>query len=69
MKVLGTGHRGISWHDVEIRRRPDGAPLVVLHNAAAAKAALHALEIEISLCHEDDFGVALAFGRAVSRGC
>ena len=68
MKVLGTGHRGIGWHDVEIHRRADGAPLVVLHGAAVAKAAAHAVEIEISLCHEGDLGIALAYGKAVADG-
>ncbi len=35
VKALGTGWRGVSYTDVEIRRHPSGMPYVVLYNNAA----------------------------------
>lgn len=36
VKALGTGWQGISYTDVEIGRRSNGEPFVILHNKAAA---------------------------------
>jgi holo-[acyl-carrier protein] synthase len=40
MKALGTGWaRGIGFHQIEVVRAPSGAPGLVFHGAAAARAA------------------------------
>ena len=39
VKALGTGWRGVSYTDVEIRRNDSGVPSVTLHDRAAAVAA------------------------------
>jgi holo-[acyl-carrier protein] synthase len=63
LKVLGTGIRGIALRDIEIRSDPDGRPHVSLHGRGAARAQELGLGgIAVSLCHEDDFGLAVAAG-------
>jgi len=64
LKVLGTGIRGVSLRDVEIVSAPEGKPTVRLHGPAADRAEeLRLIGIEISLCHEKDFALAVAAGR------
>jgi holo-[acyl-carrier protein] synthase len=63
LKALGTGIRGIGLADVEILSEPTGRPTVVLHGPARERAAEIALErIELSLCHEGEFALAVAAG-------
>jgi holo-[acyl-carrier protein] synthase len=63
LKVLGTGIRGAGLHDVEIVSTPCGRPEVVLHGPAETEAdQLGVTRIEISLCHEHDFALAVAVG-------
>lgn len=63
LKVLGTGIRGVGLHDVEIVSTPCGRPEVVLHGPAETVAEqLGLTRIEISLCHEHDFALAVAVG-------
>jgi len=62
-KVLGLGVRGIGWRDIEIERLPTGQPAVVLHGRAAARAnQLGMTRIALSISHEDEFAVAIAYG-------
>jgi holo-[acyl-carrier protein] synthase len=62
-KVLGLGVRGIGWRDIEIERLPTGQPAVRLHGRAAARADQLGMErIALSISHEADYAVAIAFG-------
>jgi holo-[acyl-carrier protein] synthase len=62
-KVLGLGVRGIGWRDIEVERLPTGQPAVRLHGRAAARAEQLGMDrIALSISHESDYAVAIAFG-------
>ena len=62
-KVLGLGVRGIGWRDIEIERLPTGQPAVRLHGRAAQRADQLGMDrIALSITHESDYAVAIAFG-------
>ena len=62
-KVLGLGVRGIGWRDIEIERLPTGQPAVQLHGRAASRAEQLGMgRIAVSISHEADYAVAIAFG-------
>jgi holo-[acyl-carrier protein] synthase len=62
-KVLGLGVRGIGWKDIEVQRLPTGQPAVRLHGRAARRAdQLGMGRIALSITHESDYAVAIAFG-------
>jgi holo-[acyl-carrier protein] synthase len=68
-KVLGLGVRGIGWRDIEIERLPTGQPAVRLHGRAAARAEQLGMgRIAVSITHESDYAVAIAFGVRTSGG-
>ena len=68
-KVLGLGVRGIGWRDIEIERLPTGQPSVRLHGRAAARADQLGMErIAVSISHESDYAVAIAFGIRLAGG-
>ena len=68
-KVLGLGVRGIGWRDIEIVRLPTGQPAVRLHGRAAARAdQLGMGRIAVSITHESDYAVAIAFGIRTAGG-
>src|SRR4051795_4352113 len=68
-KVLGLGVRGIGWKDIEVERLPTGQPAVRLHGRAAARAdQLGMGRIALSITHERDFAVAIAFGVRTAGG-
>jgi holo-[acyl-carrier protein] synthase len=68
-KVLGLGVRGIGWRDIEIERLPTGQPAVRLHGRAAARAEQLAMgRIAVSITHEADYAVAVAFGVRTAGG-
>ncbi|MBM4409278.1 MAG: holo-[acyl-carrier-protein] synthase [Chloroflexi bacterium] len=68
-KVLGLGVRGIGWREIEIERLPTGAPAVRLHGRAAARAEQLGMDrIAVSISHEDDYAVAIAFGVRAAGG-
>lgn len=68
-KVLGLGVRGIGWRDIEIERLPTGQPSVRLHGRAAARATqLGMSRIAVSISHESDYAVAVAFGVRTTGG-
>ena len=62
-KVLGLGVRGIGWTEIEIERLPTGAPAVQLHGRAARRAEQLGMgRIAVSISHEAEYAVAIAFG-------
>ena len=68
-KVLGLGVRGIGWRDIEIERMPTGQPSVQLHGRAAARAEQLGMgRIAVSITHESDYAVAIAFGIRTTGG-
>ncbi len=51
-KALGTGIRGIRWREMEILANRRGKPILVLHGAAAERAArLGLVAFDVSLTH------------------
>jgi holo-[acyl-carrier protein] synthase len=68
-KVLGLGVRGIGWRDIEIERLPTGQPAVKLHGRAARRAEQLGMgRVAISISHESDFAVAIAYGVRTAGG-
>jgi holo-[acyl-carrier protein] synthase len=68
-KVLGLGVRGIGWRDIEIERLPTGQPSVRLHGRAAVRAEQLGMDrIAVSISHESDYAVAIAFGIRTAGG-
>src|SRR6478752_6529229 len=68
-KVLGLGVRGIGWRDIEIERLPTGQPAVHLHGRAAQRATQLGMgRIAVSISHESDYAVAIAFGIRATGG-
>src|SRR5215472_18758448 len=60
MKAIGTGwNRGVTWHDVEVRRSPGQRPTMAFHGRAGDFfAALGAKRAHLSLTHTNDFAMA-----------
>ena len=68
-KVLGLGVRGIGWRDIEVERLPTGQPAIRLHGRAAARAEQLGMgRIAVSISHESDYAVAIAFGVRTAGG-
>jgi holo-[acyl-carrier protein] synthase len=68
-KVLGLGVRGIGWREIEVERLPTGQPAVRLHGRAARRAEqLGMARIALSISHEAEFAVAVAFGVRTAGG-
>jgi holo-[acyl-carrier protein] synthase len=68
-KVLGLGVRGIGWKDIEVERLPTGQPAVRLHGRAKARAEQLGMgRIALSITHESDYAVAIAFGIRTAGG-
>lgn len=68
-KVLGLGVRGIGWRDIEIERLPTGQPAVALHGRAAKRAEQLGMgRIALSISHEAEFAVAIAYGVRTAGG-
>ena len=62
-KVLGLGVRGVGWREIEIVRLPTGQPAVALTGRAAARAHQMGMgRVAVSISHERDYAVAIAFG-------
>ena len=67
-RVLGLGIRGIGWREIEIERLPTGQPTVRLHGSAAERAAAIGIEaIAVSITHEREYAVAVAYGQRAVR--
>jgi len=68
-KVLGLGVRGVGWRDIEIARLPTGQPSVRLAGRAARRAEQLGMgRIAVSISHEGDYAVAIAFGVRTAGG-
>ena len=69
-KVLGLGVRGVGWTEIEIVRLPTGAPAVRLCTAepSAARSSWAWAAIAVSISHEGDYAVAIAFGIRAEGG-
>lgn len=68
-KVLGLGVRGIGWKDIEVERLPTGQPAVRLHGRAAERAEQLGMgRIALSISHESEYAVAIAFGVRTAGG-
>ena len=68
-KVLGLGVRGIGWRDIEVERLPTGQPAIRLHGRAGARAEQLGMgRIAVSISHESDYAVAIAFGVRTAGG-
>jgi holo-[acyl-carrier protein] synthase len=62
-KVLGLGVRGVGWREIEIVRLPTGQPAVSLSGRARRRAEQLGMgRIAVSITHERDYAVAIAFG-------
>ena len=62
-KVLGLGVRGVGWTEIEIQRLPTGQPSVRLHGRARQRAEQLGMDrIAVSISHEAEYAVAIAFG-------
>lgn len=58
-KALGTGMRGISWHDIEVVSNKRGHPSISLNGRAAILAErLHFYDWQISISHSPSFAIA-----------
>ena len=67
-KVLGLGIRGIGWREIEIERLPTGQPTVRLHGSAVERAAAIGIAaIAVSITHEREYAVAVAYGQRAVR--
>src|SRR5512132_999387 len=68
-KVLGLGVRGVGWTEIEIVRLPTGAPAVRLSGRAKRRAEQLGMgRIAVSISHEGDYAVAIAFGIRTQGG-
>jgi len=68
-KVLGLGVRGVGWREIEIIRLPTGAPVCRLHDRALRRAdQLGMGRIAVSISHEREYAVAIAFGVRTEGG-
>jgi phosphopantetheine--protein transferase-like protein len=68
-KVLGLGVRGIGWQEIEVERLPTGQPAVKLHGRAAQRAEQLGMgRIALSISHESEYAVAIAFGVRTTGG-
>ena len=68
-KVLGLGVRGVGWREIEIARLPTGQPVVRLSGRALARAnQLGMTRVAVSISHESDYAVAIAFGIRTAAG-
>lgn len=60
-KALGTGLKGIAWHEMEILPDQRGKPLVTLRGRAQKRAEeLGIKEIAITLSHSHEYSIAFA---------
>jgi holo-[acyl-carrier protein] synthase len=59
MKALGTGWRGIAFHDIEVGRDARGKPLLSFHGRALDRArSLRVVSAEVTITHGRDLAAA-----------
>lgn len=67
-KVLGLGVRGVGWREIEVLPNRAGAPQVILHRRALARAeALGLQELTVSISHERTMAVAVAVAHRIGE--
>lgn len=67
-KVLGLGVRGVGWREIEVLPNRAGAPQVILHRRALARAeALGLQELTVSISHERTVAVAVAVAHRIGE--
>jgi holo-[acyl-carrier protein] synthase len=60
MKALGTGWRGIAFHDIEVGRDARGKPLLFFHGRALDRArSLRVVSAEVTITHGRDIAAAV----------
>ncbi|MBI4234353.1 MAG: holo-ACP synthase [Chloroflexi bacterium] len=63
MKALGTGRRGVSWSEIEVRRERGRAPSVHLYGRALARAQKLGLgPLALSISHSRAYAIAFVVG-------
>jgi phosphopantetheinyl transferase len=68
-KVLGLGVRGIGWQEIEVERLPTGQPSVRLHDRAAARASQLGIQhVALSISHEHEYAIAIAYAVRTAGG-
>jgi hypothetical protein len=68
-KVLGLGVRGIGWQEIEVERLPTGQPSVRLHDRAAARASQLGIQhVALSISHEREYAIAIAYAVRTAGG-
>ena len=68
-KVLGLGVRGVGWREIEIVRLPTGQPRCGSTAGPRARAEQLGMgRIAVSISHEGDYAVAIAFGIRTAGG-
>jgi hypothetical protein len=61
--------RGVGWREIEIERLPTGQPAVLLHERAAARAEQLGISgVALSISHEREFAVAVAYAVRTKGG-
>jgi holo-[acyl-carrier protein] synthase len=61
LKTMGTGLKGLSWHDIEIISNPSGEPLVLLSSKAKDLLKVRGgAQIRVSLTHNRSVAMAFA---------
>ena len=67
--MLGLGVRGIGWQEIEVERLPTGQPSVRLHDRAAARATQLGIQhIALSISHEREYAIAIAYAVRTAGG-
>lgn len=60
MKAIGTGMRGVRWHDFEVTNLPSGRPTLQFHGAAAEVARrIGAAQVALSMTHTGSMAMAM----------
>src|SRR3954470_24525505 len=68
-KVLGLGVRGVGWKDIEVERLPTGQPSIVPPARPAVRAGQLGMgRVAVSITHEAEYAVAVAFGVRTAGG-
>ncbi len=67
--MLGLGVRGVGWREIEVVRLPTGQPTIRLHDRARARAEQLGMgRIAVSISHEREYAVAIAYGVRTEGG-
>jgi len=61
--------RGIGWQEIEVERLPTGQPSVRLHDRAAVRASQLGIQhVALSISHEREFAIAIAYAVRTAGG-